>query len=280
MQENLLITSDGHLLLSDFGLSKAGVTAANLTHSLSGTVEYLAPEVLAPLHARALNAADSNKTAAKPEDSKAAVDVKSSPAAAASDSARVTAAAAATGHGPAVDWWQFGLVLHEMLTGTHPFYSPNAFVMHQRVLFGSPVLSSRLPAAARHLIQALLCKRPEERLGMSEGDLEQHPFFSGGWCVAPARTGVIALGEKEVQAPASATSSAAASAALPAPGTAAKSEQRVTLGAIDWKALGERAVPAFFQPLIRVCRLRFASCSSFLSLTFRLRLLLVNAVSR
>eukprot|EP00658_Telonema_sp_P-2_P018631 TRINITY_DN17304_c0_g1_i2.p1 TRINITY_DN17304_c0_g1~~TRINITY_DN17304_c0_g1_i2.p1 ORF type:complete len:218 (+),score=71.00 TRINITY_DN17304_c0_g1_i2:233-886(+) len=50
--ENVLVCDDGHLKLTDFGLAKMGVTAmyggdgGDVTQSLVGTPEYLAPEIL------------------------------------------------------------------------------------------------------------------------------------------------------------------------------------------------------------------------------------------
>ena len=46
--ENVLLDAEGHVKLADFGLAKADVRdAASGAHSLCGTPEYLAPEVLA-----------------------------------------------------------------------------------------------------------------------------------------------------------------------------------------------------------------------------------------
>lgn len=44
--ENVLLDDQGHIRLVDFGLSKEGVTATQLTHTFCGTPEYLAPEVI------------------------------------------------------------------------------------------------------------------------------------------------------------------------------------------------------------------------------------------
>jgi serine/threonine protein kinase len=130
--ENILLNEDGHVLLADFGLSQGDMGEGEVTFSLSGTSEYLAPEML-------LN----------------------------------------DGHGQAVDWWMLGVVLHEMLTGTHPFYSKNTYRMHQNVLHQKPQLSKTLSEEARSLLNGFFQKKPSERLGTNHKgrDIENHPFF-------------------------------------------------------------------------------------------------------
>uniref|UniRef100_A0A673AT09 Serine/threonine-protein kinase sgk-1 n=1 Tax=Sphaeramia orbicularis TaxID=375764 RepID=A0A673AT09_9TELE len=131
--ENILLDSEGHVMLTDFGLCKEGVAIGGIMHTFCGTPEYLAPEVL-------------------------------------------------QGHpySPAVDWWGLGSVLFEMLYGLPPFYSRNKEEMFEKILYAPLQLRSGVSQAACSLLEGLLERDVNKRLGGSLDimELQEHPFFT------------------------------------------------------------------------------------------------------
>ncbi|XP_010524437.1 PREDICTED: serine/threonine-protein kinase D6PK-like [Tarenaya hassleriana] len=97
------------------------------------------------------------------------------------------------GHGSAVDWWTFGIFLHELLYGKTPFKG----LGNRATLFnvvGEQLKFPESPAtsyASRDLVQALLVKDPRNRLGTKRGatEIKQHPFFEGvNWALIRCST--------------------------------------------------------------------------------------------
>jgi len=128
--ENLLLTEDGHICMTDFGISKEGLVSDNdRTATFCGTPEYLAPEVLE-----------------------------------------------GNGYGKGVDWWSFGTLMYEMLTGLPPFYSQDVQQMYQKIMTAKLNIPKTMSDEARGLLEKLLIRNPEERLTDPE-QIKSHPWF-------------------------------------------------------------------------------------------------------
>lgn len=157
--ENILLHQSGHIMLSDFDLSKqseVGGAPASVktitpngvplidtksciadfrTNSFVGTEEYIAPEVIK-----------------------------------------------GNGHSSAVDWWTVGILIYEMLYGFTPFKGPDrpstfANVLKREVTFPDhPVVS----AVGKSHVRKLLVKDEHRRLGSQSGasEVKQHKWFA------------------------------------------------------------------------------------------------------
>eukprot|EP01130_Rhizamoeba_saxonica_P015430 TRINITY_DN691_c0_g2_i3.p1 TRINITY_DN691_c0_g2~~TRINITY_DN691_c0_g2_i3.p1 ORF type:complete len:440 (+),score=112.98 TRINITY_DN691_c0_g2_i3:44-1363(+) len=129
--ENLLLTSTGHMMMTDFGLSKEGMFSdQERATTFCGTPEYLAPEIL-----------------------------NIEP------------------YGKGVDWWSFGTLVYEMLTGLPPFYSEDVQTMYSRIQTENLEIPETIGSDAADLLKKLLVRNPEERLTEPE-QIRSHPFFS------------------------------------------------------------------------------------------------------
>jgi serine/threonine protein kinase len=97
------------------------------------------------------------------------------------------------GHGSAVDWWTFGIFLHELLYGKTPFKGSG----NRATLFNVVGQQLKFPESpstsysSRDLIRGLLVKEPQSRLGVKRGatEIKQHPFFEGvNWALIRCST--------------------------------------------------------------------------------------------
>jgi len=95
---------------------------------------------------------------------------------------------AGEGHNNAMDWWDVGVLMFEMLTGTTPFADAKGDdAMAERIRKVEYSFPSNFPkgeqgAAAKDLIKKLLHKVPEKRLGVNREGIEHlkaHAMFKG-----------------------------------------------------------------------------------------------------
>lgn len=161
--ENILLCGDGHIKLTDFGLSRyfetrppapedmvedSGDTSDMITRSFCGTEQYMSPEMLLQ-----------------------------------------------QGHNYRMDWWCLGLLMHEMISAKHPFHGASHYDTLRNMVTKQPNIDSRLTKEAVLVVRSFLIKVPRARLCCTTGinELKDLAFFNGlDW---------VALQEKRIEMP-------------------------------------------------------------------------------
>lgn len=132
--ENCLLDAQGHLILTDFGLSAVAVDEDDSCKSILGTVEYMAPEVVL-----------------------------------------------GEKYGKAVDWWSFGALGFDLMTGNPPFRGGNHAKIQHNIVKQKLITPYFLSLDAKDLLTRLLNKNPKKRLGGNMPKdlqtLKKHRFF-------------------------------------------------------------------------------------------------------
>ncbi|XP_055125498.2 ribosomal protein S6 kinase alpha-2 isoform X4 [Symphalangus syndactylus] len=131
--ENILLDEEGHIKITDFGLSKEAIDHDKRAYSFCGTIEYMAPEVV-------------NRR----------------------------------GHTQSADWWSFGVLMFEMLTGSLPFQGKDRKETMALILKAKLGMPQFLSGEAQSLLRALFKRNPCNRLGAGTDGVEEikrHPFF-------------------------------------------------------------------------------------------------------
>ncbi|KAJ8673508.1 hypothetical protein QAD02_004770 [Eretmocerus hayati] len=128
--ENILLDTEGHIALTDFGLSKQPLDTTQ-TYSFCGTVEYMAPEIV-------------NRK----------------------------------GHSFSADWWSFGVLMFEMLTGALPFQGRDRKETMNQILKAKLGMPQEISPEAQALLRVLFKRNPANRLGSKGVDeIKNHIFF-------------------------------------------------------------------------------------------------------
>ncbi|KAJ2613860.1 Serine/threonine-protein kinase [Coemansia sp. RSA 1365] len=97
------------------------------------------------------------------------------------------------GYGKVCDWWSLGAIMFECLVGYPPFCSDNTHETYRKIMHWRETLifpdDVRLSPESVHLIRSLLCDQ-QHRLGRNGSwELKQHPFFAGvDWASLRTRT--------------------------------------------------------------------------------------------
>uniref|UniRef100_A0A671PF55 non-specific serine/threonine protein kinase n=1 Tax=Sinocyclocheilus anshuiensis TaxID=1608454 RepID=A0A671PF55_9TELE len=132
--ENILLDEEGHIKITDFGLSKEAIDHDKRAYSFCGTIEYMAPEVV-------------NRR----------------------------------GHTQSADWWSFGILMFEMLTGSLPFQGKDRKETMALILKAKLGMPQFLSPEVQSLLRALFKRNPSNRLGAGPDGVEEikrHKFFA------------------------------------------------------------------------------------------------------
>ncbi|KAM3271587.1 hypothetical protein ACQJBY_042032 [Aegilops geniculata] len=165
--DNLLISRDGHIKLTDFGLSKVGLI--NSTDDLSG------PDVSTAL------VGDNQPTDAEQRAHKRQQRQKQT--AVGTPDYLAPEILLGMSHGPTADWWSVGVILFEILVGIPPFNAEHPQIIFDNIMNREipwPQVPQELSSEAYDLIDKLLIENPVQRLGATgAGEVKAHPFFKG-----------------------------------------------------------------------------------------------------
>lgn len=85
------------------------------------------------------------------------------------------------GHTTAADWWSFGVLMYELLTGSLPFQASHRKETMEMILKAKLGMPQFLSPQAQSLLRALFKRNPMNRLGAGQNgveDIKNHAFFA------------------------------------------------------------------------------------------------------
>jgi serine/threonine protein kinase len=80
----------------------------------------------------------------------------------------------------AVDWWAFGVLIYQMLLQQSPFRGEDEDEIYDAILADEPLYPIHMPRDSVSILQKLLTREPELRLGSGPTDAQEimsHAFF-------------------------------------------------------------------------------------------------------
>ncbi|KAK6539806.1 Serine/threonine kinase [Orbilia ellipsospora] len=83
-------------------------------------------------------------------------------------------------YGRAVDWWAFGVLIYQMLLQQSPFRGEDEDEIYDAILSDEPLYPIHMPRDSVSILQKLLTREPELRLGSGPTDAQEimsHAFF-------------------------------------------------------------------------------------------------------
>ncbi|XP_021747282.1 probable serine/threonine protein kinase IREH1 [Chenopodium quinoa] len=163
--DNLLIAHDGHIKLTDFGLSKVGLI--NSTDDLSGPA--VSGTAIFEDDQPQLSASEKQQERRKKRSAVGTPDYLA------------PEILLGTGHGATADWWSVGVILFELIVGIPPFNAEHPQIIFDNILNRNipwPRVPDEMSSEAADLIDKLLTEDPNQRLGAKgASEVKAHPFF-------------------------------------------------------------------------------------------------------